>query len=170
MKLTTALNNNNAGQYPGEYTNKTWVFSQSSKEWREGPELNAHRTRLGCGKMYSAFHDKDMIVAMGGFGIKPNCDPKSDDCFRYGENGTYTGRRIVLDSVEMIDPENLDENQWQQGKSVEERVAEKKSELSLLCYLFLYLPKAIGQLNSFLSVMSTYAKFQDHLYQTLSTE
>ena len=57
-----------------------------------------------------------MIVAIGGFGIRPNCDPKADHCSRYGVNGTYTGRRIVLDSVEMIDPENLDENQWQQGK------------------------------------------------------
>ena len=102
----------------GEYLNKTWVRSQSSREWREGPELNTHRTRLGCGKMYSAYHKKDMIVAIGGFGIRPNCDPKADHCSRYGVNGTYTGRRIVLDSVEMIDPENLDENQWQQGKSV----------------------------------------------------
>ena len=105
-----------SGQYPGEYTNKTWVFSHSSRTWREGPELNAHRTRLGCGKMYSASHKRDMIVAVGGFGIRPNCDPKADDCFRYGINGTQTGRRIVLESVEMIDPENLDENQWQQGE------------------------------------------------------
>ena len=129
-----------SGQFPGEYTNKTWVFSQSSQKWREGPELNAHRTRLGCGKMYSAFHNKDMIVAIGGFGIRPNCDPKADDCFRYGINGTYTGRRIVLDSVEMIDPENLDENPWQQGKG------EMKSEWFLSCYFCVFntCPKLLG--------------------------
>ena len=104
-----------SGQLPGEYTNKTWVFSHATQTWREGPELNEHRTRLGCGKVYSASHEKDVIVAIGGFGIRPNCDPKADDCFRYGSNGTETGRRIVLDSVEMIDPDNLHENQWQQG-------------------------------------------------------
>ena len=64
---------------------RTWLYSHKSQTWREGPELNGDGGRA-CGKMYSAFHEKEIIVAIGKY------------------------------STEIVDLQNLDEGKWQTGK------------------------------------------------------
>jgi len=83
----------------------TWIFDVGTKTWTEGPELATARLSHGCAKFNSEYHEKDMIVAMGGLNNDMNC---------VGINQRYCSKS--RDTVEIIDSRNL--TAWGAGASI----------------------------------------------------
>jgi len=83
----------------------TWIYQMDTKTWNNGPELATPRLSHGCSKFNSEFHEKDMVVVMGGLSNDKNC---------VGINQRYCSKSS--DSVEIIDSRNLTE--WGAGPPI----------------------------------------------------